>query len=196
MLRAIIIHGWGDGPSSHWLPWLKQQLEQQGWQVDAPAMPDTDTPVIEKWVQALAKAIGKDDEQTFLVGHSIGCQTILRYLASLPQGIMLGGTVLVAPWLKLKDDSPREEGEEEIAAPWINTPLDSGQARKHLVNQPVVILSDNDFYVDCEFHQKVFSEQLGAQVIVKEKQGHFMAAQGVTELPEAFEALMHMCGEA
>ena len=44
MKRAIFIHGWGGFSEEGWRPWLQQKVEQSGWQVINPAMPDTGTP--------------------------------------------------------------------------------------------------------------------------------------------------------
>ncbi len=54
--------------------------------VQVPAMPNTAEPKIETWVPFLEKLVGKPDKDTYLVGHSIGCQTILRYLDGLKEG--------------------------------------------------------------------------------------------------------------
>ena len=123
MKRCFIIHGWDGSPEEDWYPWLKQELEKKGFQVTVPAMPETNAPKIETWVTHLVRAVGQVDENTFLVGHSIGCQTILRYLEQLPMGQRVGGVVLVAGWVhRLNGDLSPEE--LIIAKPWIETPLD------------------------------------------------------------------------
>ena len=53
MTRVFIIHGWGDKPGDHWMPWLKDQLELNGFSVAAPQMPNTEAPVIGEWVPRL-----------------------------------------------------------------------------------------------------------------------------------------------
>ena len=42
-------------------------------------------PRIQKWVSKLAQTVGDADKQTYFVGHSMGCQTIVRYLEKLPE---------------------------------------------------------------------------------------------------------------
>jgi predicted alpha/beta hydrolase family esterase len=100
--RVFIIHGWGGNPDEHWLPWLKSELEQKGYEVVVPQMPNTNKPVIEEWVNHLSEIVGEVDAQTYFVGHSVGCQTILRYLET-QAGKKAGGCVLVAAWFKLED---------------------------------------------------------------------------------------------
>ena len=130
MKRIIIVHGWGDSPKDHWIPWLIQQLEGSGFAVEAPTMPNADEPKIEPWVSHLDSVVGKVNENIYYVGHSIGCQTILRHLESLPKGVVVGGAVFVAPWFTLTNLSGPDE--EKTAEPWINTPIDLDKVKSHL----------------------------------------------------------------
>lgn len=61
-------------------------------------MPDTANPKIKKWVSELEKQVSELDENTYFVGHSIGCQTIMRYLEN-KETRKIGGILFVAPWL-------------------------------------------------------------------------------------------------
>ncbi len=75
-----------------WILWLWKSLKDRGFVVKAPAMPEPDEPTIENWVHFLKTFVGEADEDTYFVGHSIGCQTILRYLETLPEGTRVGGS--------------------------------------------------------------------------------------------------------
>lgn len=46
--RVFLIHGWEGYPEEGWRPWLKKELEQRGFTVIVPAMPDTATPTMGK----------------------------------------------------------------------------------------------------------------------------------------------------
>ena len=193
MNRVIIVHGWGDNPDANWLPWMKSELESAGWQVDIPVMPETETPTIEAWVSQLSKTIGAPSADLYLVGHSIGCQTILRYLTQLEAGQEVGGAVLVAPWLRLDPVNQDYDAEEEaVARPWIDTPLDLRAAASHLVRGSVAIFSDNDYWVDLKYNEPRFCAELGAKTIVLPGRGHFMARDGATTFPEALSELAHL----
>ncbi len=100
--RVFIIHGWDGYPEEGWFPWLKKELDKRGFIVQIPAMPDTSEPKIEVWIPFLSKLVGQADENTFFVGHSIGCQAIIRYLQTLPDGIKIGGAVFVAGWYSVR----------------------------------------------------------------------------------------------
>ncbi len=188
MKRAFIIHGWSGYPQEGWFPWLKRELESKGFQVTVPAMPESATPKIATWVNYLAKLVGKIDANTFFVGHSIGCQTILRFLESLPSDQIAGGVVLVAGWIhRLEGDLSPEES--AIAKPWIETPLDLKKVKERSKNF-TAIFSDNDEFTRLSAeNEEIFKNQLGAVVIEEHNQGHFSGSDGVTELPSALEAI-------
>ena len=115
--RVFIIHGWGGNPEEGWFPWLKEELINHGFEVYIPSMPDTNNPTIKNWVGNLKNIIKSPDKNTYFVGHSIGCQTILRYLENLNDNIKVGKVILVAPWFRLKMYESKEE--VRIAKPWI-----------------------------------------------------------------------------
>lgn len=187
MKRVFVVHGWGGNPQEGWFSWLKSELEKEGIIVEVPAMPETEVPKIEPWVSHLASVVGEGDEQTFFVGHSIGCQTILRYLERLSIDKKVGGVVLVAPWMTLMNQS----GEEmEIAKPWIETLIDFENVKSHTKNF-VAIYSDNDEFVPIE-NKKFFEEKLDAQSIVEPNKGHFSGEDGIIALPVVLKALHEM----
>jgi predicted alpha/beta hydrolase family esterase len=175
--RAIIIHQWMAGVDGDWRPWLKSELQKRGYEVLVPEMPDIDTPVIEKWVNKIAEVVGKPDTNTYFVGHSIGCQTILRYLETIKTPV--GGAVFVAGWFNLKNlESPEVE---EIAKPWIETPIDLEKVRT-ILPKSTLIISDNDPFGCFEENTAKFTE-LGSKIVVMHNAGHISAEEGFTELP-------------
>ncbi len=187
MKRVFIIHGWDGYPTEAWMPWLKQQLEEEGFVVEAPSMPEPSVPKIETWVPKVAEVVGQPDEQTFLVGHSMGCHAILRYLASLEEQ-KVGGAVLVAPGFRW--EGLEQEGEEivAIAKPWLERPLDFNKVRAATQNI-TAILSDNDPYGALEYNQEKLGK-LGAKIIVEHNKGHYSEDSGVKELPAALKAIL------
>jgi uncharacterized protein len=186
MKRVFIIHGWSGHPKEAWLAWLGKELESRKFEVNIPRMPETDEPKIDKWVGKIKKVVGRPDVDTFFVGHSIGCQAILRYLETLPNKIKIGGAVLVAPWLTLKGLESEEEW--EIVRPWIDTPIDFAEVRKH-IRKIMAIFSDNDPFVPA-MNQKIFRDEISAKIIVEKKKGHFTEDDKIFELPVVLEELL------
>lgn len=187
--RVFIIHGWGGVPDTDWYSWLKKELEKLGYEAQAPLMPDTMHPKIEEWVSKMEEIVGKTDESTYFVGHSMGCQAIMRYFERLPEEIRVGGAVFVAGWFNLTDETWDEEYTPEIAKPWIDTPIDFNKVKKH-TNKFIAVYSDNDPYVPVS-DSKLFKERLGAELILEKGKGHITGGEdNITELPVALESIL------
>lgn len=182
-----MVHGWGGHPGEHWAPWVRKQLEALGYEVLEPAMPDTDAPNIDAWEVTLAETVGRLDSDTYFIGHSVGCQAILRYLAR-QEGARVGGCVFVAGWFKLAHLEPVEV---PIAEPWLAADIDFKKILA-TTNNFIVINSSNDDYNFVEENKKMFKESLGAQVTILPNKGHFTTADGVTTLPEVVTAIQNL----
>ena len=190
MKRVFIIHGWGGYPEEGCFPWLKKELEARNFKTYTPAMPEPSNPKIETWVSFLAKQVEKPDKNTFFVGHSIGAQTVLRYLESLEGDARIGGVILLAGWIHLTDKACEDDEDKFIAKPWLETPINWEKIKSHTDNI-VAIFSDNDPLVPFD-DSKIFQEKLGAKIIVEHKRGHFSGSDGVKELPIVLEEILNI----
>ncbi len=180
MKRAIIVHCWGGKPEYCWYPAVKKELASHGFEVLVPAFPDTDMPSMVTWVPHLAEVIGKPDKDLILIGHSIGCPTILRYLETLSEGAQIGGVILVAGFSE-------DIGYSEIAN-YFATPIDFKKVKQH-TDRFIAIYSDNDPYVDVRFAD-IFKKELHAEVIIKHKAGHFSAEDNCVTLPDVVDGVL------
>lgn len=190
MKKVYIVHGWDGYPEEGWFPWLKKNLEEHGFQVFVPQMPDAGNPRIENWVPKLQEIAGIPDENTYFVGHSMGCQTIARYLEALSADVKIGGVVFVAGFFKRLSGLENEEV-EVLAKHWLETPVDLAKVKTHF-SKSVAILADNDPYVPLD-NREEFENMLGSKIIIKPGAGHFSGAMnGCFELPEALEAILEM----
>ena len=88
--RVSVVHGYQAAPDRHWFPWLDKQLASDGFTFTVVPLPDSETPAVRAWRETLAAAVGKVDAQTWFVGHSLGCITVLRYLGGLIQHVDRG----------------------------------------------------------------------------------------------------------
>lgn len=188
-MKAIIVHRWDGNPQTDWYQWLKRELEKHRFHVEVPKMPNTAEPKIDGWVSQLRESIGITNEEIILIGHSIGCQTIMRYLASTSTDAMIRGAVFVAGWFSLENLESEEI--EEIARPWLTKPIDFEKINKK-TNRITVFLSANDPYGRQEKNKQTFQEKLNAKVIIEENKGHFTADDGVTEVPEVVHEVITM----
>jgi predicted alpha/beta hydrolase family esterase len=183
MKRVIIVHQWMAGADGDWRPWLATELKKLGWEVLVPEMPDIDVPIIEKWVGKLASVVGKADRNTYFIGHSIGCQTIIRYLETINTPV--GGAVFVAGWFNL--NNLEDDDTEKIARPWIKTPINLG-AVKSVLPKATLIISDNDPFGCMKENIERFTKITTKNIIVPNG-GHLSATDGFTKLPIIIEEL-------
>ncbi len=179
--RVFIIHGWDGYPEEGWFPWLKKELEQQGIEVHVPQLPDAENPRIEKWVPKLAEIVGAADKDTYFVGHSMGCQTIARYLELLPEGIKIGGAVFIAGFFKRLTGLENDPDVQETARHWLDAPLNFEKIKSHLPKS-VALFSDNDPYVPLD-NQDDFREKLGSKILIEHQKGHFSGNEEAKQLP-------------
>lgn len=183
--RVFIVHGWGGYQTEGWFPWLKRELEERRLQVFIPQLPDAGKPRIQKWIPALAEAVGAPDQETYFVGHSMGCQAIARYVEMLDREI--GGAVFVAGFFKrltgLEDDTDVQETDRH----WLEAPLDFGKVKVHL-GKSIAIFSDDDPNVPLD-NQDDFRDHLGSKIIIEHAKRHFSGSDGMKKLPIVLRAV-------
>lgn len=186
MPRVVIIHGWGATPESNWFPWLAHELRSRGVDVAVPAMPNTDNPDEGEWVTKMHEVIGTPDEETYLVGHSLGGIAILRYLESLEEGGKIGGAVFVAGFAEPVGISEVEN--------FFTRAVDFAKVRASTAKGFAVIRSDNDPYVPARLGDDL-AQKLGAELLVIPGGAHLNMGSGYFQFPEALDALDRLTEE-
>jgi predicted alpha/beta hydrolase family esterase len=189
MKKVYIVHGWDGSPEEPLFLWLDKNLVEKGYEVKRLSMPEPKIPVIEKWIGKLKEEI-TPDENTILVGHSVGCQAVMRYVETQNENLRIAGMLLLAPWMHLDKTTIEEEGEEvvEIARPWMETPIDFEKV-KNIPLKITAIFSDDDVFVPVS-EEKFFSEKLGAKTIMEHEKGHLGPADNISELKSALGAIL------
>lgn len=74
MKRVYLIHCWDGTSLDGWYPWIQEKLNNKNIEVILFDMPNTNSPVIEKWVEALDAKVGRLDKDTYFIGHSIAAR--------------------------------------------------------------------------------------------------------------------------
>lgn len=174
--RVCIVPRWAGGADSDWYPWIRAELAREygsAVQVDVLELPNPKEPLIEQCVAALVTELGDDPRalsETLLVGHSVGCQALMRYLASLaptgdePEGVEQ--LVCVAGWWTVDEPWPS-------IRPWIDTRIDLPRLRA-TAGRVSVLLSDNDpFTADWRANKTAWELRLDASVRVAPGGKHF-----------------------
>ncbi len=182
MKRLFVIHGWGGSPNEPMIHWLGEKGRELGYEVAVLEMPNSAVPTIGAWTAHLDEHVMYVDENTDFIGHSIGCQAILRYLAT-QKGSKVGKVVLIAPWIEIAAQETAEE--EDIARPWKENPIDFVSIRG-MGKDFTAIFSDNDADVPLEANKAWIEKNLNANIIVETGKGHFTEEDGVVDLPSVF----------
>lgn len=184
LTRAVIVHGLSGEPQYAWYPWAKSKLEAKGITVDVPEMPNPDEPQLIDWLAYLQKIIGTPDEHLVLIGHSLGCVAVMRYLESLPEDTRVGKVILVAGFT---DQIGFREFEN-----FFKKPLDFQKIKEKSLKGFVAIQSNDDPFVAEQYGTRL-EEDLGAELIIKHAAGHMSGPledkESCTELPEVIEAV-------
>ncbi|MBI4150723.1 serine hydrolase family protein [Candidatus Woesearchaeota archaeon] len=182
MKRVFIVHGWGSNPKRSWFPWLKRELEKEGYEVHTPQLPSPFWPDRQAWVDALDKAVGTPDDDTYFIGHSLGCTTILLFLQE--KKVNVGGAVFVAPWVEVENPSWLQR---LLLRTWREVRI----AFRMLKRAPFdfsTIFSDDDPFIALS-GADVCRKKLGANVVVEHGKHHFDTINHVTELKTVMKQL-------
>jgi predicted alpha/beta hydrolase family esterase len=110
MTKVFIFHGTGGYPEENWFPWLKEKLEEKGCEVIVPQFPTPENQTLECWFKVFDKYRDKVDEDTILVGHSLGGSFLLRVLESLEKpargAFFVGTPIGIPPIVNWSGDQP------------------------------------------------------------------------------------------
>lgn len=164
MKRVVIVHCWDGDPEYCWYPQTKKELEEKGFEVVVPEMPETGTPKLSLWLPKLQQVVPDPDEDLYLVGHSAGVITIMRYLEKLEDDQKVGGVVFVAGFTE-------DLGFEELKNFFVQ-PIDFEKIKSKAKNF-VAIYSDNDPYVPLKFGD-IFKEKIGCGGYYKTQHESFL----------------------
>ena len=181
MNKIYIVHCWDGTKDDGWYPWLDKELSNADNLVYRFNMPNTDSPNIEEWVSFFNKKVDSLDENTYFIGHSIGCQTIMRYLQT-KDACKIGGILFVAPWLDLLDYAIADNKSYNIAKPWLTEKIDFEKI-KEFTNNIYCIFSDDDYFVSLNQKDK-FENLLDANTMVVSGKGHISQDDNVYKLEE------------
>lgn len=169
MKNAIILHGTGNTPEGNWFRWLEKELQDKGYEVWLPQLPDAEIPDAKKYNHLLLNNGFDFNSETVMVGHSSGAVEILNLLQELPEGVKIKASFLVGAFKGPLDKSSRSK--------LFPKPYDFEKIKEHCARF-VFIHSDNDPYVplsDAEF----LTEKLGGKLVVEKGQGHFNLETGL-----------------
>ena len=153
----MILHGTSETKDSFWFPWLTQKLEEKGYTVALPALPEADTPNIKNW---LPKALEETyTPETILIGHSAGCPLMLSVLETID--VQIKQAIFVAAYFEKVNPI---QGILQEHYNW--------EKIKAYTKESIIINSDNDpWHCDEKQAMKLFAH-IGGTVIIHHGEGH------------------------
>lgn len=160
MSQIVLLHGDHANSQHHWLPYVAEEMEDRGWDVVSPDIPDSEDLDLERWVAFLNDEL-KLTSDTVLVGHSSGCPTILTLLERSRTKVKK--VVLVAGFI------------EDIGFgvdPILQDEYD-WQKIKSNCDQFVFVNSDNDPYKCDDKQGRVMMDTLGGVQVIVSGAMHF-----------------------
>lgn len=185
MKKAVLLHGTDGSPNDHWFPWIRDELEKNGYEVFAPTLPENHTPNWDMYEEFLRNS-GWDFSDNLLVGHSSGTTTILNLLMAdwFPR---VKASVMVGTFLNERLTK---------TADW----YEAGQFDKLFVQDfdvekikskcPDFIFVHGDNDPACGYGDaKEFCQKLDGDFITIMNGEHLSGSSGITEIPEIIEKL-------
>ncbi|MBL0152983.1 MAG: alpha/beta hydrolase [Chitinophagaceae bacterium] len=171
MTQYFIIPGLGNSGPDHWQSYFESsgsnfiRVNQQEW----------DAPSCEDWINTLENTLSQYDlSNAVLIGHSLGCMTIVHWATRFKKKIK--GALLVAP------SDPEADVYTFPATGFAPVPLNV------LSFDSIVVASANDVWVTIE-RAEYFAESWGSEFINIGDAGHINVASGHTQWSEGLKLL-------
>ena len=174
----VILHGYTGRNDKNFIPWLKHELEQRGAKVQAPQLPNTDNPTEVEQVQYVLDHV-QFDENTVLIGHSLGGLVAMRVLEKLPHKIhhlMLVAPAVLRQFYQGSDDIDTKTGERKRFIDHFSYDFDFDKISSQAVHK--TILQDNNDSKSRKPSMQYIADNIGATLYktVANKR-HFVAEQ-------------------
>jgi len=181
MVNVFIIHGAFGNPEENWFPWLKSKLEKLGCNVFVPKFPTPENQNLENWNEIFEKYKDKLDENSIVIGHSLGPAFLLRVLERIDSPIK--GAFFVSGFTKLLGN----ETFDSINKTFVDKDFNWDKIRNNCKHFSVYH-SNNDPYVPIECANEL-SEKLGVNLTIIENAGHFNKDSGYIKFEKLLEEI-------
>jgi predicted alpha/beta hydrolase family esterase len=178
--QVIFVPGFTGTDDGGWPDWLSREFTRAGFDFKLLSMPDIMCPEVHQWLEFLTEQKIKITDNTYFIGHSLGCITIARYLEKLPAKAMAQACVFVAGFCTIP--------KVPLLIDFCSLPLDYSLVRNH-AKDFFVISSDNDHIIPTSSSEE-FAEKLGAEMIIEHAKGHFTSE--VKELHSALNIILEI----
>lgn len=175
MNKVYLVHGFTANSQAQWFPWLKDEMNKRGVGCIIPDMPDSDQPYLKQWMSKMENNFVDIDQNTILIGHSLGCITILQYLQE--KNVDVKAVIMVSGFMDradLKDDST-------CLDTFFNNKPDLSKIKERVESRVVITAIDDD--IIASEASKIMAERLDAKIIVLNEGKHFIERDGYFDFP-------------
>ncbi len=182
MKNIIILHGTGETDQSFWFPWLKKELEEKGYSVSIPLLPNPDYPDLANWLPVALKE--NYNEETILLGHSAGGPLQLSVLENID--VKIKQAILVAGYA-------RPKGEEKDPEKILQNTYDWKKISDN-VDDIIFINSDNDPWGCNDVEGRYMLDQLEKGTLIIPKGEAHMGSDYFNQPYKEFPLLLKLIG--
>ncbi|HSE35275.1 MAG TPA: leucine--tRNA ligase [Candidatus Paceibacterota bacterium] len=149
--KALIVHGFDSDPTDVWFPWLRAKLEEAGFEVIAPELPDPKHPDLAKWLAVIEPVLAEFGEDDIAITHSLGSKALLHALEKrsknpLKHIFLVASAIGERESRDWKDIKKRMEGKgvdvDALERFWM-APLDTDRAGT-MAHAVTLLISDDD----------------------------------------------------
>jgi uncharacterized protein len=180
MANVFIIHGTGGSPEINWFPWLKKELEKSGCEVFAPRFSTPENQSLESWLNVFEKYKKYLDDDSIVVGHSLGSAFLLSVLENLNHQIK--AAFFISGFTGFLNNPEFDKPNKTF----VDKRFDWNKIRKNC-RKFYAINSDNDPYVPPD-KGKELAKKLGVELILLKNAGHINQEYGYIK----FDLLLEM----
>jgi hypothetical protein len=186
--KIFIFHGTEGCPEENWFPWMKHELEQRGYEVFVPQFPSPPmVPAkISDWFNVLKNYEQYINEDTILIGHSLGGIFTLRILEALTHPVkavfFIGTPIGIRPIANYDRDNS------------FSSFLFNWDTIKNKAKHFTVFQSDDDPYVGLE-NGKELARILNVELSFVLHAGHFNKKAGYVKFEQLRDKLLEILEE-
>lgn len=180
MKTCFIVHGSFGNNKEHYLPWLKQNMENLGYKVIMPSYPiGGGIQCFDAWKKVLDKHKKLINKDTIFVGRSIGPIFIVKYL--LENNLHIKALFSISGFNNAYIDHGEYDAVNESFY------VDDLSGFKKLCDTRICIISENDPFVKLDYLNE-FAHGIDAKIVNIKDGGHFNTDSGYT----TFERLLDL----
>jgi hypothetical protein len=178
--RIVLSHALEQSPQGLWYPFISAMAKKKNLVSIIPQLPNPQRPTLKSWQEAITPLANKSPASTVLIGHSLGCVSLLHFLDARKGDEKFPLLILVAP-------TAFEVGYEALKE-FFESPFQLSSL-KNKVRKIVVIITPTDPVLkpDPLQHGLLLVKEADAKLVVIKEGNHFWKGDTFRELEEVIE---------